>query len=191
MADSPASRVTLARILRARGRRGEVAAQILTDFPERLPKLTAAELWDGKNPPRRVEIRECWLHNGQAIFLFEGSDSISDAERLVGLEIQIPLSERVPLAVGTYFVTDLIGCEVFQDVGTGAAEKLRFEKLGDVRDVQSTGESVAGTPVLVVATPHGELLIPLATEICTRIDTAARRIEVVLPEGLLDLNRQS
>lgn len=114
MADSPASRVTLARILRARGRRGEVAAQILTDFPERLPKLTSAELWDGKNSPRRVGIRECWLHNGQAIFLFEGSDSISDAERLVGLEIQIPLSERVPLAAGSYFVTDLIGCEVFK-----------------------------------------------------------------------------
>lgn len=184
MADSPASRVTLARILRTRGRRGEVAAQILTDFPERLAKLTAAELWDGKNPPRRVEIRECWLHNGQAIFLFEGSDSISDAERLVGLEIQIPLSERVPLAAGTYFVTDLIGCEVFQANVSGT-----LEKLGDVRDVQSTGESVAGTPVLVVATPHGELLIPLATEICTRIDTAARRIDVVLPEGLLDLNQ--
>ena len=186
MADSPASRVTLARILRARGRRGEVAAQILTDFPGRLPKLTSAELWDGKNPPRRVGIRECWLHNGQAIFLFEGSDSISDAERLVGLEIQIPLSERVPLAAGSYFVTDLIGCEVFRASASGAPEKL-----GEVRDVQSTGESVAGTPVLVVATSRGELLIPLATEICTRIDTAARRIEVVLPEGLLDLNREA
>lgn len=184
MADSPASRVTLARILRARGRRGEVAAQVLTDFPERLPKLTSVELWDGRNPPRRVGIRECWLHNGQAIFLFEGSDSISDAERLVGLEIQIPLSERVPLAAGSYFVTDLIGCEVFQANVSGTPKKL-----GDVRDVQSTGESVAGTPVLVIATSHGELLIPLATEICTRIDTAARRIEVVLPEGLRDLNQ--
>lgn len=184
MADSPASRVTLARILRARGRRGEVAAEILTDFPERLTQLTSVELWDGKNPPRRVGIRECWLHNGQAIFLFEGSNSISDAERLVCLEIQIPLSERVPLAAGSYFVTDLIGCEVFQ-----AHVSRASEKLGEVRDVQSTGESVAGTPVLVVAAAHGELLIPLATEICTRIDTAARRIEVVLPEGLRDLNQ--
>ncbi|MGH9730283.1 MAG: ribosome maturation factor RimM, partial [Candidatus Acidiferrales bacterium] len=147
-------------------------------------KLTSAELWDGKNLPRRVGIRECWLHNGQAIFLFEGSNSISDAERLVGLEIQIPLSERVPLAAGSYFVTDLIGCEVFQVHVSGTSEKL-----GDVRDVQSTGESVTGTPVLVVATPHGELLIPLAIDICRRIDTAARRIDVVLPEGLLDLNQ--
>ena len=184
MTDSPANRVTLARILRARGRRGEVAAQILTDFPERLPKLTSAELWDGKSSPRRVKIRECWLHNGQAIFLFEGSGSISDAERLVGLEIQIPISERVPLAAGSYFVTDLIGCEVFQANTNGISEKL-----GDVRDVQSSGESVAGTPILVVTTSDGELLIPLASEICTRIDTAARCIDVVLPEGLRDINQ--
>ncbi|MGH9727771.1 MAG: ribosome maturation factor RimM [Candidatus Acidiferrales bacterium] len=184
MADPPADRVTLARILRARGRRGEVAAEILTDFPERLPKLTSVELWDGKNPPRRVGIRECWLHNGQAIFLLEGSDSICDAERFVGLEIQIPISERVPLAAGSYFVTDLIGCEVFQTSTNGVSEKL-----GAVRDVQSSGESVAGTPILVVTTPDGELLIPLASEICTRIDTAARCIEVVLPEGLHDLNQ--
>ncbi|HVB36035.1 MAG TPA: ribosome maturation factor RimM [Candidatus Acidoferrales bacterium] len=189
MADSPASRVTLARILRARGRRGEVAAEILTDFPERMTQLNSAELWDGKNLPRRVAIRECWLHNGQAIFLFEGPHSISDAERFVGLEVQIPLSERVILAAGSYFVTDLIGCEVFQANVSGTSEKLGPEKLGDVRDVQSTGESVPGTPVLVVTTSRGELLIPLATEICTRIDTAARRIDVVLPEGLLDLNQ--
>lgn len=181
MADSSAPRVTLARILRPRGRRGEVAAEIFTDFPERLTRLTSAELWDGKNPPRRVAIRECWLHNGRAIFLFEGSDSISDAERLAGLEVQVPLSERVPLAAGSYYITDLIGCEVFQVAG-GASEKL-----GEVRDVQSAGEAVAGTPNLAVATPRGELLIPLANEICTRIDTAARRIDVVLPDGLLDL----
>ncbi|HKV28390.1 MAG TPA: ribosome maturation factor RimM [Candidatus Acidoferrales bacterium] len=184
MAHSPANRVTLARILRARGRRGEVAAEILTDFPERLTKLTSAELWDGKNPPRHVGIRESWLHNGQAIFLFEGSDSISDAERLAGLEIQIPISERVALAADSYFVTDLIGCEVFQSDVSGA-----LEKIGDVRDVQATGEAVTGTPILVVAASDGELLIPLANEICTRIDIAARRIDVALPEGLRNLNQ--
>jgi ribosomal 30S subunit maturation factor RimM len=60
--------------------------------------------------------------------------------------------------------------------------------LGGVTDVQSTGEGVAGTPVLVVETRNGELLIPLAEDICTRIDPAARRIDVRLPEGLRDLN---
>lgn len=176
------ARVTLARIVRPRGRRGEVAAEILTDFPERLTRLTSAYLWDGRGEPRRCAIRSCWLHDGQAIFHFEGSDSISDAERFVGLEVQLPLEERMPLPAGRYYVTDLAGCDVWEQ---GA------ELLGRVREVQLTGENTRGTPVLVVDTTRGELLIPLAEEICKRIDTAARRIEVRLPEGLRELNRES
>ncbi len=176
--------VTLARVLRPRGLRGEVAAEILTDFPERLPKLREAFLWDGKNEPRRVAVRACWLHQKQVIFHFDGVDSRNDAERLRGLEVQVPLAERLPLPAGRYYVTDLIGCEVWeQAVSPGAAARL-----GVVRDVQLTGEETPGTPLLVVGTPRGDVLIPLAEEICTRIDIAARRIEAVLPEGLRELN---
>lgn len=188
MGDSPASRVTLARILRPQGRRGEVAAEILTDFPERLTQLKSALLWDGKTPPRQATIRSCWLSHsrgGQAIFHFEGSDSISDAEKLVGLEVQVPADERVELPAGSYYVTDLIGCEVFA-ADTSAAS---LQKIGVVRDVQSIGKAVAGTPNLIIDSARGELLIPLAAEICRNIDTSARRIVVVLPEGLLDLNQ--
>jgi len=177
--------VTVARILRPHGRRGEVAAEILTDFPERLKALTSVELWDGRTTARRVVVRSCWLsqsRGGQAIFHFEGSDSISDAEKLVGLEVQIPLSERMALPAGSYYVTDLIGCEVHEKDGAA---------IGEVRDVQFTGEGVAGTPILAVDSSKGELLIPLAQEICVLVDVAAHRIEVVLPEGLGELNRNS
>ncbi|MFZ0639371.1 MAG: ribosome maturation factor RimM [Candidatus Acidiferrales bacterium] len=187
MGNSLANRVTLARILRPQGRRGEVAAEILTDFPERLTRLNSALLWDGKNPPREAAIRKCWLSHsrgGQAIFHFENSNSISDAEKLVGLEVQLPLAERVVLPEGSYYVTDLIGCEIF----AGESDVAGSKKIGVVRDVQFTGEGVRGTPNLVVDAQNGELLIPLAAEICRRIDTAGRRIEVVLPEGLLDSN---
>jgi len=173
--------VTLARVLRPHGRRGEIAAEILTDFPERLARLSSVELWDGRNEPRRTAVRNCWLsqsRGGQAIFHFEGSDSISDAEKLAGLEVQIPLSQRVALPAGSYFTTDLIGCEVFQ----------RGEAIGHVRDVQFTGEEVAGTPNLVVDSARGELLIPLAQEICVSVDTQSQRIEVALPEGLREIN---
>ncbi|MFZ0635668.1 MAG: ribosome maturation factor RimM [Candidatus Acidiferrales bacterium] len=176
------SYVTLARIVRPQGRRGEVAAEILTDFPERLKKLKSAFLWDGKSAPRKIAIRGCWLsvsRGGQAIFHFEGSDSINDAERFVGLQVQVPMSERVSLPEGSYFVTDLIGCEVWTE---------KAERVGVVRDVQATGESAPGTPLLVVDSPRGELLIPLAQEICSKIDFANRRIEIIPPEGLLDLN---
>jgi 16S rRNA processing protein RimM len=176
------SYVTLARILRPRGRRGEVAAEILTDFPERLTRFTSVLLGDGRQEPRPCAIRACWLHNGQAIFHFEGADSINDAERFVGLEVQIPLEERMPLPGGSYYISDLVGCEVWERGGG---------KLGTVQGIQPTGEVTQGTPILEVSTSDGDLLIPLAQEICLRIDLAARRIEVVLPEGLRDLNERN
>jgi len=162
-----------------------VAAEILTDFPDRLTRLKSAQLWNGRTEPRRALVRSCWLSHsrgGQAIFLFEGSDSISDAEKLVGLEVQIPLSERVSLPAGSFYVSDLVGCEVYERDGG----KL----IGRVRDLQFPGEELKGTPLLEVDSASGELLIPLAQEICVQINTAARRIEVVLPEGLHDLNRE-
>lgn len=172
----------MARILRPHGRRGEVACEILTDFPERLKQLKFADLWNSQGGLRRAAIRSCWLsqsRGGQAIFLFEGSDSISDAEKLSGLEVRIPLSERVALPSGSYYISDLAGCEV-RDAGG--------EVIGRVQDVEIFGQDVAGTPILVVDSPRGELLIPLAQDICVRVDTEARTIEVTLPEGLRDLN---
>jgi 16S rRNA processing protein RimM len=181
--------VTVARVVRPHGLRGEVAAEILTDFPERLTRLKQAYLYDAKKDGahgsranaelgRRVSVRSCWRSHsrgGQAIFHFEGADSISDAEKLVGLEVRIPLAERAPLPGGSYYVTDLIGCEV----------REKDAAVGVVRDVEFTG----GTPLLAVDSPRGEVLIPLAEEICVNVDLDARRIDVVLPEGLLELNR--
>jgi 16S rRNA processing protein RimM len=179
-----AAGITVARVLRPHGVRGEIAAEILTDFPDRLTRLKSVELWDGHSAPRRVQVRKCWLSHsrgGQAIFHFEGSDWVADAKKLVGLEVQIPAGQRMVLPAGTYYISDLVGCEVFERDG-GAV-------VGRVREVQFPGEELKGTPVLELETPQGELLIPLAKEICVRIDTAARRIEVVLPEGLRELNR--
>jgi 16S rRNA processing protein RimM len=184
VAAQESANITLARVLRPHGRRGEVAAEILTDFPERLKTLTKAELWDGRTEPRQVGVRSCWLsqsRGGQAIFHFEGSDSISDAEKLVGLEVQVPFGERMQLPSGSYYLNDLVGCEIREKDGAA---------LGKVRDVQLTGEGVAGTPILVVDSPQGELLVPLAQDICLQIDTSARTIEVALPEGLRELNRE-
>lgn len=172
--------VTLARVLRPRGLRGEVAAEILTDFPERLTKLREVWLADGRNAPRRVRVRKCWLspsRGGQAIFLFADVESVESAEKLRGLEIQVPLEQRVKLAEGSYFVSDLVGCEIWE---AGA-----LTSLGSVRDVQFPG----GVPLLAVDTQHCEILVPLAAEYCLQIDVNAKRIDVRLPEGLLDLNR--
>jgi 16S rRNA processing protein RimM len=173
----------VARVLRPHGRRGEVAAEILTDFPERLKTLSKVELWDGRSAPRQTAVCGCWLSHsrgGQAIFHFEGSDSISDAEKFVGLEVQIPLADRMELPPGSYYLADLVGCAVWE----------KGAPVGNVSEVQFPGEGGAGTPILVVDSPQGELLIPLAEDICVYIDTTARRIEVALPEGLRELNRE-
>jgi 16S rRNA processing protein RimM len=195
--------VLVARILRARGNKGEIAAELLTDFPERLTKLKEVFVGPegGKIEPRAVVVKTCWLsqnHRGQAVFHFEGVDSISEAEKYRGLEILVPFEQRVTLPAGQYFVSDLIGCSVFENpaampvVASSPCSLLEAPSLlGTVRDVQIPGEEIFGTPLLEVETSQGDILIPLALDICTNIDTRARRIDVLLPDGLRDLNRES
>jgi 16S rRNA processing protein RimM len=195
--------VIVARILRPRGNKGEVAAELLTDFPQRLTELKEVFLGPsddaGTAEPRPVAVNSCWLsqnHRGQAVFHFAGCDSISAAEKYRRWEVFLPIQQRVQLVAGQYFVDDLLGCVVFENCAAasplasspcsmGTAPAL----LGTVRDVQFTGDEISGTPILVVAAHGGELLIPLAEDICRSIDIVAHRIEVILPEGLRDLNQ--
>ena len=204
--------MALARILRARGNKGEVAVELLTDFPQRLKELKEVFLGDGASDgerggaPRRIGVKEFWVdrnHAGQAVYWFDECASIDEAEKLRGLDVLIPFEQRVVLPAGQYFVEDLVGCSVFEvpdvsaDIGaSGLASSpcLMSEApalIGSVIDVQAIGEEQAGTPVLVVDVRGEELLIPLAEDICRRVDVAGRRIEVVLPEGLRDLNASS
>ena len=192
--------VLVARILRARGNKGEVAAEILTDFPERLTKLQEIFLGDpqGRGEPQCAKLNSCWLsqnHRGQVVFHLQGVNSISAAEKLRGCEVLLPLEQRVNLPAGQYFVSDLIGCSVFETPANPpvlASSPCSLAEtpalLGTVKDVQFPGEEMAGTPLLEVDTRQGELLIPLAEDICTKIDPPARRIDVVLPDGLRELN---
>ena len=184
--------------MRPRGNKGEVAAELFTDFPARLSSMKSIYLRKDAGEPRRVGLLNFWIdrnHPGQGVFHFEGCGSIAEAESLRGLDVLLPIEERVELPAGHYFVTDLMGCTVFELPETttklaspaGAAEEAP-RVLGTVRDVFFPGEGVAGTPLLQVETSAGEVLIPLAEEICARIDVAARRIEVHLPEGLKDLD---
>lgn len=193
--------VIVARILRPRGNKGEVAAEVLTDFPQRLTELKEVFLGasDGAEAePRLIGVQTCWLsqnHKGQAVFHFAGCDSIGAAEKYRGCDVVLPIQQRVRLAAGQYFVDDLVGCAVFENctvaspvVSSPCAMGMAPALLGTVRDVQFTGDQISGTPILVVDVHGGELLIPLAEDICRSIDVVGRRIDVTLPEGLRDLN---
>jgi 16S rRNA processing protein RimM len=190
--------VLIARIIRPRGNKGEVLAELFTDFPARLSSLSKVYLRSGQAEPRSMELKHFWVdrnHPESGIFHFADCASIDDAEKLRGGEILLPMAERVELPAGQYFVSDLIGCTVFESpamekkLASPACEMENAPRvLGTVQDVFFPGEGTVGTPLLQLQTSRGELLIPLAEDICKRIDVAARRIDVTLPEGLSDLS---
>ena len=190
--------VLVARIVRPRGNKGEVLAELFTDFSARFRSLRRMYLRSGPGEPHPMTLENYWVdrkHPEHGIFHFEGCASIDDAEKLRGRDVVIPFVDRVTLPDGNYFVTDLIGCTVFEtppDQAKLASSACSMEEaprvLGTVRDVFFPGEGVAGTPLLQLETPAGELLLPLAVDICRSINVAARRIDVTLPEGLRDLN---
>jgi 16S rRNA processing protein RimM len=177
---SPDEFVTLARVTKTQGRKGEVAATLLTDFPERFAtRKRLFALAAGKSQRLELELQEYWLHKGQVVLKFAGVDSISDAEELVGCEIQIPGSERAELESGALYVNDLIGCTVW-DAG---------REIGRIEEVQfGSGEA----PLLVVkgsvAQGNKEYLLPFAAGYIEKIELGQKRVSMKLPAGMLELD---
>ena len=166
--------VTIARVSKPQGRKGEVAAVLLTDFPERFSERRQLFALDELGQRRQIELEEHWFHKGRVVLKFKGVDSISDAERLTGWEIQVPLRERVVLEEGAIYVSDLIGCVLF-DAG---------REVGQVENVQFG----AGEAPLLVVKGQTEYLVPLAAEYIEKILPEQKRIEMNLPPGMLELD---
>lgn len=169
--------VTVAVLRRPRGNRGEVTAASLSSKPERFARLKSVRLTGEIVGEAAVyQVEQVWGHEGTLIFKFRGVDSISDAERIRGAEVQVPRSERVELDPGEYFLSDLLGCEV-QEYGSG-------RRLGNVTGFEEFG----GPPLLEL--DGGRLLIPFVKAICVDIRPEERLIRADLPEGLEDLDRE-
>jgi 16S rRNA processing protein RimM len=167
--------VAVARAVKARGLRGEVVAELLTDFPERFEGLERliAVAPDGNRTILKLE--EHWLHQGRIVLKFEGYDSVEEAAGLVGFEFAVLERERVELEDDEYYDWELEGCRV---------ETVEGEHLGQVREIMRTG----GVEMLVVENQEGrEYLIPMAEEICVLIDIEQKLVRVDAPEGLLEL----
>jgi 16S rRNA processing protein RimM len=166
--------VAVGRILRERGRIGEVTAEIYSSQPGRAEKLKDVMLGLG-GLRRPVQVERLWYHNGRPVFKFYGIDSISDAEIWRGAELLAPESERARPEPGEYTHADLIGCEL-----TSVEEK----QLGVVRGVEEYGGQ---TLLRVEKRAGGEMLVPFAKAICREIDVARKIIRAELPEGLAEL----
>jgi 16S rRNA processing protein RimM len=186
----PEDWVWLAHIRHTQGRKGEVYADILTDFPDKfadrkrlwlLPDSAAKSAHPAASSatPREVELIAHWLHKGGIVLHFAGVDSISAAETLKGLVVAIPRAERAALAEDEVYTGDLIGCSLIDVAGTEPVT------VGEIEGVDRTSGAVA---LLVVQGATGEVLIPFAKSFLRKIDLKAKRVEMALPEGLVELN---
>ena len=165
--------VTIAKVTKTQGRKGEVAALLLTDFPERFATRKRLFALDAQDRRTELVLEDHWFHKGGVVLKFAGVDSISQAETLIGCEIQIPQAERAELTGDSVYVSDLVGC-VVSDAG---------REIGRIENVQfGSGEA----PLLVVKGAK-EILVPFAAEFVEQIDVERKQVRMKLPAGLLDL----
>ena len=171
--------ITLARVLKTQGRRGEVAVEPHSDVPDRFVEGMRLLALDEAGQRRELRVEELWPHKGYLVLKFQGVDSISEAETLLRCELQVPQSERGQLEPGWTYISDLAGCAVFD----GERE------IGTVDDVQfGAGEA----PLLIVRSndrkQKSPYEIPFAEAYLAGVDLAARKIHMRLPEGMLEIN---
>ncbi len=164
--------VAIAKIVRTRGLKGEVVAELLTDFPDRFDALETVTALSPAGDRSELTIEKFWFQSGRVILKFEGYDTIERGEELRGFEICVPESEAVELETGEFFDWQLEGCIVEDTAG---------QTIGEVRELMRTG----GTELLVVAGETKEYLIPFAESICVEVDIENKRIKIDPPEGLL------
>jgi 16S rRNA processing protein RimM len=167
--------ITLAWVRKTQGRIGEVAVEPQTNAPDRFHQ--GMRLWalspDGQR--RELEVEGFWPHKGQVVLKFAGVDSISDAQLLLKCDLQIPQAERAPLEPDWTYVSDLVGCTVFDE----------DREIGEVADLQfGAGEAA----LLIVRSGTTEYEIPYAEAYLQKLDLGGKKIFMQLPEGLLEVN---
>jgi len=167
--------ITLARVRKTQGRHGEVAVDLHSDVPDRFKVGLKLFALAQDNSRRELQIEELWPHKGHLVLKFAGIDSISEAELLLGSELQVPRNQRAQLDPGWNYVSDLIGCIVF-DAG---------REIGRIEDVQfGTGEA----PLLIIGAGSDRHEIPYAEAYLRSVDLEHKQIQMQLPEGMLELN---
>lgn len=166
--------ISIARIARPQGLRGEVIADILTDFPDRFAELDEVTTIRAGTVFGVLKLENHRFHKGRVLLKFAGYDDADKADELRDVRLVIRPDELVELDEDEYFLFDLEGCEVVTVEG---------QRVGIVVKVEDFGAS----PLLVVSDQSKEYLIPLTRGICPEVDTSSKKIVVNPPNGLLDL----
>lgn len=165
--------VTIAKIAKTRGLRGELVADLLTNFPERFDNLKKVFAVKSSGEISKLEIEKFWFQKGRIILKFTGFDSIEAAETLRDCDVCVSEDETVELETGEFFDWELAEC---------AVETIDGESLGKVSELMRTG----GTEILVVKGAEKDYLIPFAETICVEVDIENKLIKVDAPKGLLE-----
>ena len=164
--------IAVGRLIRPRGNRGELIAEIYSSKPDRAEKLVNVTL-DLNGRARLFAVEQVWFHDGKPIFKLAGIDSIDDAAEWAGADMLVPDSERALPEQGEFSHAELIGCAL-----------VCGEPVGTVVGIEEFG----GPPLLRVKRQDGrEILVPFAKAICREIDVENKVIRAELPEGLLEL----
>ena len=167
--------IIVARAIRTRGLKGELLADVLTDFPERFERVSELTGVAPSGGRKQFELESHWFQNDRMVLKFAGYDSIEAAKALVGYEFGLPEAERVELAKDEFYDWELEGCSVESTLGGS---------VGQVREVMRTG----GVELLVVENEERrEIFVPMVASIVIEIDVSRKRILIDPPEGLLDL----
>ena len=171
--------IVIARAVRTHGLKGEIVAELLTDFPERFEDLDELVLVAPRGgqtagEQRPVQLEDFWFQKDRVVLKLAGYDDVERAKQLVGYDFAVPDSERIPLEEDEFYDWELEGCTV----------KVGDQSIGQVRSVMRTG----GAEILVIRDGSGkEQLVPLAAEIVVEIDKVGKTIVIDPPEGLLEL----
>ncbi len=167
-------------MVKTQGRHGEVAVELHSSVPDRFKAGMRLSAADDSSTRRELELEALWPHKGMLVLKFAGVDSISDAELLLGCELQVRREQRAALEPGWNYVSDLVGCTVFDtDIHGNGRE------IGVIENVHfGAGEA----PLLEVRTSKGQCEIPYAQAFLKDVDLAGKRIRMMLPEGILEVN---
>ena len=167
--------IVVAHIAKTRGLRGEVVADLLTDFPDRFENLKSLIGISADGSRRSLQIEEQWFHNRRLVLKFAGFDSIDEAKALVDYNLAVSAQERIELPKDSFYEWELIGCRV---------ETVAGKSIGEVAGVMRTG----GVEILTVVDENGrDRMIPMASDIVIEVDKVGKLIRIDPPEGLLEL----
>jgi 16S rRNA processing protein RimM len=165
--------LVVASIGRTHGLEGEVLADAVTAFPDRLrPGLHV--VWRSGTSERSLTIRLARPHGRRIRLGFEGVETVEAARALAGGDLCVPEAEAVPAPEGFYYEHEVAGFRCVDGAG---------QELGTVTGLEKT----AAGPMLTVTARGRETLVPWTRPIVVDVDRNARRIVLDPPEGLFDL----